>query len=367
MSDEKIQENLEDLEFDIALSFAGEDRRVAETLTNLLIEQGIRVFYDLHTQAELWGKDLYQHLQLIYRDKARYCIILVSKDYAKKLWTRHELRQAQARAFRESSEYILPIRLDDTEIPGLNNTIGYIDLRVTDLNTICKLVIEKLNFENSVKAETGSSNQEVPKSNVEKKVAFGKSIVTFIKRIATTKVHRLLVFWIQLTLSHFMFSAIGGIWVGSILVNSMVLIFPLSIAISRLVNRNIVMSILVGGLVIGMLEGALAYSIRDWAANAGILYGAFYGASLTRYFSDDEKQTTLFWAVISTSFLIAVLVIVQCSVYDVLLCFDLVTYGIGDALIGAAWVIILGLVISLALIPLTRLLVELIADIYRNR
>src|SRR5437868_3081120 len=108
MNDKEAQENQESFQFDIALSFAGEDRLIAEGLADLLIKNNIRVFYDLHTQAKLWGKDLYQHLQLVYRDKARYCIILVSQAYASKLWTRHELKQAQARAFRESREYILP-------------------------------------------------------------------------------------------------------------------------------------------------------------------------------------------------------------------------------------------------------------------
>lgn len=142
MSNEEKEE--QEFEYDLALSFAGEDRNTAEVLAKLLMEEGVRVFYDLHEQAELWGRDLYQHLQEVYRDKARYCLIFVSEAYAKKLWTRHELKQAQARAFRESREYILPLRLDDTEIPGLNHTVGYIDLRHTKLDNLVDLVIRKL-------------------------------------------------------------------------------------------------------------------------------------------------------------------------------------------------------------------------------
>src|SRR6185503_19148594 len=121
--------DLKVFDYDLALSFAGEDRQVAENLASLLVRDGIRVFYDSYEKAALWGKDLYQHLQGVYRDKARYCVVFVSAAYSRKLWTKHELRQAQARAFRERQEYILPIRLDDTEIPGLNPTTGYIDLR----------------------------------------------------------------------------------------------------------------------------------------------------------------------------------------------------------------------------------------------
>jgi hypothetical protein len=54
--------------------------------------------YDAYEKAALWGKDLYQHLSDIYQKKARFCIIFASGDYAKKTWTTHELKSAQARA-----------------------------------------------------------------------------------------------------------------------------------------------------------------------------------------------------------------------------------------------------------------------------
>lgn len=131
-------------EYDLALSFAGENRPIVDELAAMLTALGVRVFYDDYEKAELWGKDLYQHLQSVYRDSAEYCIVFVSEAYGKKLWTRHELKQAQARAFKESQDYILPVRLDDTEIPGLNATTGYIDLRHHTLAQLSEVIIEKL-------------------------------------------------------------------------------------------------------------------------------------------------------------------------------------------------------------------------------
>lgn len=130
--------------YDIALSFAGENRAVVDELASLLAKEGVRVFYDNYEKAQLWGKDLYQHLQEVYRDQARYCIVFASEAYRRKLWTRHELQQAQARAFREHQEYILPVRLDDTEIPGLNATVGYIDLRHHTVEELNAVILEKL-------------------------------------------------------------------------------------------------------------------------------------------------------------------------------------------------------------------------------
>ena len=142
----------DNFDYDIALSFAGEDRSLVEELAEKLKHDGVRVFYDAYEKAALWGKDLYQHLQIVYRDRARYCIIFVSAAYASKVWTRHELKQAQSRAFKEHSEYILPLRLDDTEIPGLNATTGYIDLRENELEEVRKVVLQKL-FGDDVKDE----------------------------------------------------------------------------------------------------------------------------------------------------------------------------------------------------------------------
>ncbi|MGY4499708.1 hypothetical protein ACVWYH_003639 [Bradyrhizobium sp. GM24.11] len=136
-------------EFQVALSFAGEDRNIAEALAHLLESRGVSVFYDNFQTAALWGKNLYQHLQEVYRDKAEYCVVLVSKDYLRKNWTKHELQQAQARAFVESREYILPIRMDDTELPGINPTIGYVDLRKVTVTEVADLLLEKLGLPNA--------------------------------------------------------------------------------------------------------------------------------------------------------------------------------------------------------------------------
>jgi hypothetical protein len=66
----------------------------------------------------LWGKDLYEHLDWIYQKAARYCVLFASEAYANKVWTTHERRSAQARALQSNQEYVLPVRFDDTEIPG---------------------------------------------------------------------------------------------------------------------------------------------------------------------------------------------------------------------------------------------------------
>ena len=131
-------------QYDIALSFAGEDRDYVDRVANLLKESGIRVFYDLFEEVDLWGKDLYAHLSEIYKNRARFTVIFISEAYARKLWTKHERRAAQARAFEEAQEYILPVRFDDTDIPGVLPTVGYISLRGRSPEDLTSAIIKKL-------------------------------------------------------------------------------------------------------------------------------------------------------------------------------------------------------------------------------
>jgi hypothetical protein len=119
----------ENRDFDIALSFAGEERDYVDRVANLLKERGVKVFYDLFEEADLWGKDLYVHLSEVYHKRARFTVMFISDAYAKKLWTNHERKSAQARAFQEAQEYILPARFDDTDIPGVLSTVGYVSLK----------------------------------------------------------------------------------------------------------------------------------------------------------------------------------------------------------------------------------------------
>jgi hypothetical protein len=134
----------QEFEYDVALSFAGEQREYVERVASNLRSGGVRVFYDSYEKADLWGKDLYEHLDYVYQRAARFCVVFASVDYAMKMWTSHERRSAQARAIEEKVEYILPARFDDTEIPGIRKTVGHIDLTQVSADELSQLIVEKL-------------------------------------------------------------------------------------------------------------------------------------------------------------------------------------------------------------------------------
>ncbi len=133
-----------DFEYDVCLSFAGEERSYVEMVAHTLKDRGARVFYDRDETQELWGKDLVEHFDRVYRSASRYCVMFISEAYAAKSWTRHERRSALARALVERDEYVLPARFDDTELPGLPPTVGYVDLREVAPASLVEFVLGKL-------------------------------------------------------------------------------------------------------------------------------------------------------------------------------------------------------------------------------
>jgi hypothetical protein len=134
-------------EFEVAISFAGTERQYARKLADLLSAAGVSVFYDDYYPDMLWGKNLVELFDDIYRKRARYCVQFISAEYAARMWTNHERKSAQARALVEKgNEYLLPIRVDETELPGMAPTLGYLPLS-RGIDSIANALLRKLGRE----------------------------------------------------------------------------------------------------------------------------------------------------------------------------------------------------------------------------
>ena len=73
--------------------------------------------------------------------------MFVSRNYAAKKWTAHERQSAQARALNELGPYLLPVRLDDAELPGLRPTVAYLDARSTSPDRLVAILQQKLGLQ----------------------------------------------------------------------------------------------------------------------------------------------------------------------------------------------------------------------------
>jgi sulfatase modifying factor 1 len=132
--------------YQIALSFAGEDRQQASDLATALTRRGITVYLDQDPweEARMLGRDLYAFLTDLYQKRAQYVVIFVSRHYAAKEWTKHEYRAAQAGASDREAPYILPIRLDDSSLEGLSPTVAFLRWDLKGPENIADLLARKL-------------------------------------------------------------------------------------------------------------------------------------------------------------------------------------------------------------------------------
>lgn len=131
-------------DYEVALSFAGEERPYVDEVAGHLRAAGINVFYDKFETVNLWGKNLYAHLSEVYSKRSRYVVVFLSEAYKKKAWARLELESAQARAFAEIEDYLLPARFDGTEFPGIHPTRGYVDLKDVTPRELAAMIKEKV-------------------------------------------------------------------------------------------------------------------------------------------------------------------------------------------------------------------------------
>ena len=119
-----------EFKYDLALSFAGENRTVADHVANEVRAAGYKVFYDLFETTELWGADLSRELPYKYM-MSKYCLMLISQAYLDKMWTTLE-RQAIISVFLKNrgENYLLPVFLDGAygDVPGLSELTAYLSI-----------------------------------------------------------------------------------------------------------------------------------------------------------------------------------------------------------------------------------------------
>lgn len=102
-------------------------RQVANALAERLGRE--QVFYDEWYTAELARLNLDTYLQAVYHDGAELIVPFLCADYERKKWCGLEWRAIRDLFEKRTDADIMPLRFDNTAIPGLFRIDGYIDLR----------------------------------------------------------------------------------------------------------------------------------------------------------------------------------------------------------------------------------------------
>ncbi len=131
-------------QYEVALSFAGEQRKYVDEVARMLQARGIAVFYDGFEEVRLWGMDLAEEFNRIFEADAGMVVMFISKDYVAKDWPRFERRSILSGYVSSKNEFILPVRFDDTEVPGLPGTLGYLEAIRHSHAELASMIAEKL-------------------------------------------------------------------------------------------------------------------------------------------------------------------------------------------------------------------------------
>lgn len=113
-----------DKPYEIAVSYASEQRVYVESFVRCLKRKHIHVYYDRDEQVRMAGKLLHEQLQEIYTEECNFRIIFLSHDYAKKPTTKLESEFILAENMYEKNRMFV-FRFDETNLPGLNRNFIY--------------------------------------------------------------------------------------------------------------------------------------------------------------------------------------------------------------------------------------------------
>ncbi len=106
-----------EFKYDVAISFAEEDRDAAKALSLAIEHCGLTVYYYPDQNTATFGRPLDDTLRAIYRDEARYAVVLFSQSYLdpEKQYTMIELEAIRYRMQLEPDKvYMLPVKLNES-------------------------------------------------------------------------------------------------------------------------------------------------------------------------------------------------------------------------------------------------------------
>lgn len=116
-----------DQEWDIAISFAGENRDLAKFIAEKLRELDVSVYFDEYYETNYLGKRLGEQFEAVFSKGARYVVCLLDKNHKDKIWPTFE-RDTFTHRVKENA--VIPIYLDNEKFVGISADLYGIEFKV---------------------------------------------------------------------------------------------------------------------------------------------------------------------------------------------------------------------------------------------
>lgn len=115
-----FRDNLDNKEFEIAISFAGENRKLAKYIAEQFEQIDVPVFYDELYESNYLGKAWSREFERIFIEDSRYVVCLLDSYHKEKIWPTFERDCFKKRV---PSGDVIPIYLDDSIFVGIPDDI----------------------------------------------------------------------------------------------------------------------------------------------------------------------------------------------------------------------------------------------------
>jgi hypothetical protein len=149
--------------FLVALSFSGERRSIVKEVAEQVASSigSDRVLYDEYYKAEFARPDLDTYLQRLYHNESELIVVFLCSDYDRKEWCGLEWRAIRDIIKRRRTESVMLFRFDNTEIPGLFSTDGYVWIGDQSAKQLSQLILQRLGSLDPI-AGSGTATPESP-------------------------------------------------------------------------------------------------------------------------------------------------------------------------------------------------------------
>lgn len=121
-----FNESGKSFEFDLAISFAGENRELARRFAEKIEVFDVSVFFDELYESNLLGKALTKQFTKIFNDQSRFVLCLLDRFHLDKIWPTFERETFRKRLAEEA---IIPVYLDDSTFLGIPEDIYGFDMK----------------------------------------------------------------------------------------------------------------------------------------------------------------------------------------------------------------------------------------------
>ena len=105
---------MEDKQYDIAVSFAGEQRDYVERVVAACKQRGLVVFYDRDKNNDWWGGNFIRQQRTVYSSRTRFFVPFISNEYLSRPIPMDEFSSAMMTAVKQGDGYILPVLMGNT-------------------------------------------------------------------------------------------------------------------------------------------------------------------------------------------------------------------------------------------------------------